>query len=71
MDRGDAAAETLPADAPSTVQVNPSAVTAEPQADPVGLDELAVMLAELAQLDLEGAVPDAAFDPRWAEVDRS
>ncbi len=41
------------------------------EADPVGPDELASMLAELDQIDVEKIVPAAAFDPRWPEVERS
>ncbi len=40
------------------------------EADPVGSDELALILAELAQLDVEEIVPSAAFDPRWPEAER-
>lgn len=38
------------------------------EADPVGPDELAVMLAELQRLNVEEIVPATGFDPHWPEV---
>lgn len=48
----------------------PSGAASGLEADPVGPDELALMLAELDQIDVEKIVPTAAFDPRWPEVER-
>ncbi len=42
---------------------------AAPPVEHAGIDELAVMLADLGSLNLDGVVPMTAFDPRWPEVD--
>ncbi len=68
MDSCGASSAELASGKPAIESDTLSAVEQHLEGDPVGPDELAVMLAELQRLNVEEIVLATGFDPRWPEA---